>query len=383
MEAVEHGVFLLSVAVKAIALDWTHLLRHSVSLNPSQLLDTTRSYLENYPTYFIANIGKLRSMLEMAWHGRNLDFLWDTEAMRYCSSILIFLIAVVVVTASFNIDPSLLHSNPSPEVSVPLSVVTDLPLSNNGSAAQLPATSTTTSDAAKAIFSSPMNEKIRRNSTLGKFQQAVKLANAMNSPAKPAQDADNQTTAALKIASSDLPPRPPKNGFSTPPRPAANRQVAGTPNGRASAASILFSPVSPLTPDTSLNEIMAGQDGNGDSLVEFSEAEGSASESEESSWAGNHSEGSAQSSLTVSDMSLHDQPFQSVLQQSVNDPNVLIGWRVLIRGQGAGVILSMKRKKFTTTRFVVQFENGRVEALPLRRSKKKGTVAFTLLSKLS
>lgn len=192
-----------------------------------------------------------------------------------------------------------------------------------------------------------------------------------------------QTATAPKVASFDLPPRPPKNGFSTPPRPTANRQGAGTPNGRASAASILFSPVSPLTPDTSLNEIMAGQDGNGDSLLEFSEAEGSASESEESSWAGNRSEGSGQSSLTVSDMSLHDQPFQSVLQQSVNDPNVLIGWRVLIRGQGTGVILSMKRKKFTTTRFVVQFENGRVEALPLRRSKKKGTVAFTLLSKLS
>lgn len=194
MEAVENGFFLLSVAMKAIALDWTNLLRRSASLSPAQLLDTTRSYLENYPSYFRANFSKLRSMVEMAWHGRNVDFLWDAETLRYCSSILIFLIAVVVVTASFNVDPSLLLSNPSPEVSAPLSVVTDLPLrsnsnNNNGSAAPPAAP-----DAANAIFSSPMNEKIRRNSTLGKFQQAVKLANAMNSPAKPAQDADKQVS---------------------------------------------------------------------------------------------------------------------------------------------------------------------------------------------
>lgn len=78
-----------------------------------------------------------------------------------------------------------------------------------------------------------------------------------------------------------------------------------------------------------------------------------------------------------------DLPFQNIVLQSNSDPGVLIGWRVFVRGYGTGKILSMKRKKFTTTKFIIQFESGKVEALTLRRSKLKGDLPFTLLSKLS
>eukprot|EP01031_Cornospumella_fuschlensis_P038124 gene38124-46321_t len=74
-------------------------------------------------------------------------------------------------------------------------------------------------------------------------------------------------------------------------------------------------------------------------------------------------------------------PFQSVLSESVANPQVLVGWRVNVRGYGTGVVLSMRRKRFQTTRFVVQFETGSIVKLALQRSRTKGTVPFTLISK--
>jgi hypothetical protein len=92
------------------------------------------------------------------------------------------------------------------------------------------------------------------------------------------------------------------------------------------------------------------------------------------------------SSLSKSDTplsSMIDQPFANLLYQSQKNPKVLIGWRVLVRGSGIGVVLDLKRKKFSTTRFVIQFENGLSKALKLQRSEKKGKVPFTLLNKVS
>lgn len=74
-------------------------------------------------------------------------------------------------------------------------------------------------------------------------------------------------------------------------------------------------------------------------------------------------------------------PFQSVLLESVTNPQVLVGWRINVRGHGTGIVLSMRRKRFQTTRFVVQFETGQIAKLALQRNKKKGTVPFSLISK--
>lgn len=72
-----------------------------------------------------------------------------------------------------------------------------------------------------------------------------------------------------------------------------------------------------------------------------------------------------------------------VIQKSVTDPSVLIGWRVFIEGYGPGTILTVKRKKFSTTKFVIQFDNGQIHALPLKRSKRKGKVPFQLIKRVT
>lgn len=70
------------------------------------------------------------------------------------------------------------------------------------------------------------------------------------------------------------------------------------------------------------------------------------------------------------------------IRQSVVDPKVLVGWRVLVEGYGSGTILSIKRKKFQTTCYVIQFDNGKCLTLALKRSKKKGIIPFSLLRKI-
>lgn len=72
-----------------------------------------------------------------------------------------------------------------------------------------------------------------------------------------------------------------------------------------------------------------------------------------------------------------------IIRKSVTDPNALVGWRVNVKDYGSGVILAIKKKKFSTTKFSIHFENGSIRNLPLKRSEKKGKIQFTLLSKLN
>ncbi len=74
--------------------------------------------------------------------------------------------------------------------------------------------------------------------------------------------------------------------------------------------------------------------------------------------------------------------YSPVLQKSVADPSVLIRWRVFVDKYGFGTIVGMKRKKFTTTKFEVQFDNGQSHKLALKRSSSKGKVPFTLIKKI-
>eukprot|EP01038_Epipyxis_sp_PR26KG_P014114 gene14114-18938_t len=70
-----------------------------------------------------------------------------------------------------------------------------------------------------------------------------------------------------------------------------------------------------------------------------------------------------------------------IIRKSVLDPRVLIGWRVLVKGYGIGLILSIQRFNFSSTKFVIQFENGTTLALPLKRSQTKGKIPFSVVSK--
>lgn len=107
--------------------------------------------------------------------------------------------------------------------------------------------------------------------------------------------------------------------------------------------------------------------------------------SQQSSSLGSTITGTATETGSTTSSALLPRPHQEILDRSVKDARVLIGWRVLVPGSGMGMgtILSLKKKKFASTRFVVQFENGRVEALKLQRSQKKGNVPFTLISKVN
>ena len=72
-----------------------------------------------------------------------------------------------------------------------------------------------------------------------------------------------------------------------------------------------------------------------------------------------------------------------VIQKSVTDPSILVGWRIHVDGYGPGIILSIKPKKFSTTRYVVQFDNGQIHALALKRSRRKGKVPFQLIKRVT
>lgn len=77
-----------------------------------------------------------------------------------------------------------------------------------------------------------------------------------------------------------------------------------------------------------------------------------------------------------------DSDFDRVMQQSIADPRVLVGWQIAIHGDGVGVVVGTIKRKFSTTKFTVEMESGEVLLLALQRSKHKGNVPFTLLQKL-
>lgn len=72
-----------------------------------------------------------------------------------------------------------------------------------------------------------------------------------------------------------------------------------------------------------------------------------------------------------------------VMKSAVHDPRVLVGWRVMVKGQGSGAVVSLRKIKFAATKFVVHFDSGVVKTLALKRSETKGKVPFTLISKVS
>jgi hypothetical protein len=74
---------------------------------------------------------------------------------------------------------------------------------------------------------------------------------------------------------------------------------------------------------------------------------------------------------------------EGALQQSLIQPSILIGWKIMVPGYGAGLIVAIKKKKFSSTKYMIQFDQQQqLIALKLQRSKTKGNIPFTLIKKL-
>jgi hypothetical protein len=71
-----------------------------------------------------------------------------------------------------------------------------------------------------------------------------------------------------------------------------------------------------------------------------------------------------------------------IMRTSRAEPRALIGWRISVPGKGTGVVLDIKKRLGRTTQFKVQFEDGKLEFLKLKRSSNKGNVPFSPLGKL-
>ena len=77
----------------------------------------------------------------------------------------------------------------------------------------------------------------------------------------------------------------------------------------------------------------------------------------------------------------YDKSEEFIKSQSVDNPSLLIGWQINIIGRGVGLILDIKKSLGRTTKYEVQFEDGSVKLLNLKRSRKKGDVPFSLIMK--
>ena len=182
-----------------------------------------------------------------------------------------------------------------------------------------------------------------------------------------------------------------KNGFSTPPAKQVNlfyfsklayfvqsgrninRQITHNIAPRSNALladrshtpGTPYSTVSTLTPDSNYKTIKVKHDN-------FEEEDAN---SDDVSCA--PSEGTTLSGFSRIDFLLYE---NEIMKSSVHDPKVLIGWRIFVKGRGNGVVLSTKKAKFSSTKFQVQFDNGTIEYLSLKRSHHKGKVPFSLIS---
>lgn len=162
--------------------------------------------------------------------------------------------------------------------------------------------------------------------------------------------------------------------------------------------------VSPLTPDTGFNELLRKieekeeeneipeevEEEDDDAYSQaYSTASGMSKSFSETKSLSNRSGVMGIAESNRSNYSLAGPPTSKnmmhlqVLELSVGNPGILIGWKIFVPTYGHGLILSMKRRKFHTTRFNIQFENyTNIIELPLQRSRQKGSIPFTLIGKI-
>lgn len=250
----------------------------------------------------------------------------------------------------------------------------------------------------------------KQNSTKPKLmlrfdsQDASVLRVVEEPPTKAASDTNGKEATESKLAvSTEFSPLKPNHGgqaaFMTPPRPTVTTSAStsrlpplGTP------IQTPYSTVSTLTPDSHFLSMVqrhrsldSGRDGfGGDGSVmdddggeedDDDRADSVSMISESTGYAMSDGGGmaSGQGGSYVDDANA---PPEVVMERSLTRPAILIGWRVMIPGYGTGLILSIKKKRFATTKFVIQLENDQIVALKLQRGKDKGNVPFHLLRKV-
>lgn len=86
----------------------------------------------------------------------------------------------------------------------------------------------------------------------------------------------------------------------------------------------------------------------------------------------------------LSMVSLTDVPASEniVVMKSITNPAVLVGYKIFVAEYGEGLITSVVKRKFYTTRYRIRFDDGTEKVLSLKRSQKKGKVPFTLIGKV-
>ena len=74
---------------------------------------------------------------------------------------------------------------------------------------------------------------------------------------------------------------------------------------------------------------------------------------------------------------------KEILETSLRNPHILVGYEVYVEKYGIGIIKDCLRMKFFATKFDICFNNGRRKAIKLKRSELKNGSNFTLLRKLT
>jgi hypothetical protein len=90
-----------------------------------------------------------------------------------------------------------------------------------------------------------------------------------------------------------------------------------------------------------------------------------------------------ESEISRSDHRAYDHGEDSLIRESAGNPSLLIGWQINVKGRVVGLVLDMKKSLGRTTKFKVQFENGTIKLLSLKRSDKKGSIPFSLIMKVN
>lgn len=86
-------------------------------------------------------------------------------------------------------------------------------------------------------------------------------------------------------------------------------------------------------------------------------------------------------SVSRPDVTLHTK--ESVLDEMIRNPRILIGWQINISEIGVGAVLSTEKTALRATVFKVQLEHGHIKVLALKRGPKKGSVPFELIRKIN
>ncbi len=75
-----------------------------------------------------------------------------------------------------------------------------------------------------------------------------------------------------------------------------------------------------------------------------------------------------------------------IIKRSATEPSALIGYSILVKGHGVGIVRSIVKRRFQPTLFAVEMvdagEGTEVAMLDLRRGAKKGSLPFQVLKKV-